>query len=237
MWEQKKRECGAPCSIVLCLERQEMTIPEPIEGWPRSILIYFSSKSYAVYGRWRACSAAWSHSTTWQNTKSQPHASSLQNKSHEIYGIDWNIWLQISSSFFVLFCSSVLCDIMLSSMLIPSWSISRIVSCLSKTSRPWAILTKNFIFNGGESTLKCIDISCSVFSLSLSSSSLYSMVGIRRWQIPTIIITVKTPPWWDFDWWEYAGEPYLYILTVHCQLPGQSYYHQLIITVVVYYHE
>ena len=47
-----------------------------------------------------------------------------------------------------------------------------------------------------------------VFSLSLSSSSLYSMVGIRRWQIPTIIITVKTPPWWDFDWWEYAGEPW-----------------------------
>ena len=44
-----------------------------------------------------------------------------------------------------------------------------------------------------------------VFSLSLSSSSLYSMVGIRRWQIPTIIITVKTPPWWVFDWWEYAG--------------------------------
>ena len=43
------------------------------------------------------------------------------------------------------------------------------------------------------------------FSLSLSSSSLYSMVGFRRWQIPTIIITVKTPPWWDFDWWEYAG--------------------------------
>ena len=41
MWEQKKRECGAPCSIVLCLERQEMTIPEPIEGWPRSNFDFF----------------------------------------------------------------------------------------------------------------------------------------------------------------------------------------------------
>ena len=23
--------------------------------------------------------------------------------------------------------------------------------------------------------------------------------------IIVIITIVKTPPWWDFDWWEYAG--------------------------------
>ena len=58
---------------------------------------------------------------------------------------------------------------MLSSMLIPSWSISRIVSCLSKTSRPWAILTKNVMFNGGvcvgggKSTIYIEIYCCSVF--------------------------------------------------------------------------
>ena len=133
-------ETGVWCPLFYCLLPQKTRdeYSQTYRGLAEVKFWFFSSKSYAVYGRWRACSAAWSHSTTWQNTKSQPHASSLQNKSHEIYGIDWNIWLQISSSFFVLFCSSVLCDIMLSSMLIPSWSISRIVSCLSITSRPWA---------------------------------------------------------------------------------------------------
>ena len=37
------------------------------------------------------------------------------------------------------------------------------------------------------------------------------MVCVSVGQITTlvvmIIITVKTPPGWDFDWWEFAGEP------------------------------
>ena len=24
--------------------------------------------------------------------------------------------------------------------------------------------------------------------------------------LSTVIITVKTPPWWDFDWWEYDDD-------------------------------
>ena len=198
MWEQKKRECGAPCSIVFCLERQEMTIPEPIEGWPRSNFDLFFFQ--IICGLWKMESLFGSlipfHNLTEHQVPTPCFVATEQ--------ITWDLWnrLKYMTSdiiiFFVLF--SALCDIMLSSMLIPSWSISRIVSCLSITSRPWAILTKNVIFN----EMYWYQLFC-FFSLSLSSSSLYSMVGIRRWQIPTIIITVKTPPWWDFDWWEYAG--------------------------------
>ena len=208
MWEQKKQECGAPCSIVLCLERQEMTIPEPIEGWPRSNFDLFFFQ--IICGLWKMESLFGSlipfHNLTEHQVPTPCFVATEQ--------ITWDLWnrLKYMTSdiiiFFVLFCSSVLCDIMLSSMLIPSWSISRIVSCLSKTSRPWAILTKNVIFNGGESTLKCIDISCSVFFHYHYRHHHY----IQWWESagdksPTFIITVKTPPWWGFDWWECAGEP------------------------------
>ena len=145
MWEQKKWECGAPCSIVLCLERQEMTIPEPREGWPRSNFDLFFFQ--IICGLWKMESLFGSlipfHNLTEHQVPTPCFVATEQ--------ITWDLWnrLKYMTSdiiiFFVLF--SALCDIMLSSMLIPSWSISRIVSCLSITSRPWAILTKNVIFN------------------------------------------------------------------------------------------
>ena len=38
------------------------------------------------------------------------------------------------------------------------------------------------------------------------NKNLPKLVGNLDNKSPTIIITVKTL-WWDFDWWEYAGEP------------------------------